>query len=672
MRQLLVVLLALQSNIYPLAQTEQNAITPQEQFDQLAKRFTRYAHSNDPDSLKKYGKQMWNLAYQHGDPLMIVRAINVKGHIFEKEGSFDSAFYYYQEGLKMSSANGFRGRQKFIFNRLGMLHYDNSMYNKALRYHLESLRMREEDGNDNEIAYACNNIGLVYYRINDQDKAIFYLKKALGLKKSLNQKITSTLVNLGLCYTSLKKHEQAREYYGQVIGLCKLDCPEDLAEAYIGLALSFLDEENYIKSRVYFEKCIGLSEEHQFILRLIVSYFYLSTIQQKKDAFDEALDLSKISLKMARDHRKPEWEGYNYKQLAQIYSKLNDHRFAYRYYVKYDSINSELLNKGIIKDMASIQADYEEYQNKKIIDEQGREITTRTTYLTIILVLFILVTLIVIILYRNNRFRKRAHHQISETMEELRAAQDKLVHQERQTAMNGVVTSLAHQLNSPLGAVRALLEPLNDSFMALSAACSPSEVQRTADTGSGSSLNGPVQLFQKHIRYVSEMTERMASLVKTLQIHANPDTMLLTSGQVDLITNIQTALEDFKLPAGIRLTARFPDTPVYVKGDGTAMIMAWKNLIQNALEAIADKGDIVIDLHTEEGFAQVDFKDSAGLEHGVKDNLFEPFYTTKEDYHTGLGLTICRTVIENHGGTITYKVENNTTVFIVKLPLEDD
>ena len=464
MKSLVIFLLLFNLYFFSHAQVNEDIVTPVDQFEQVAERYTQYARSYNIDSLQKYGQYMWSLAYRSGDSLQIVRANAAKGHIFKSLGDFDSALYFYKRGLIISVSNGFRERRKSILNELGMLHYDYSIYNKALSYHLESLKMREKDRNDKQIAFSCNNIGLVYYHIGDLDKAIFYLERSLDIKKSLGLNFTSTLGNLGLCYTNLEDHDKAIEYYERVMALCPSNCPGARAEALIGLGFSYMDQKKYQESFDCFEKSLLISKEHQLIHKQIVSYHYLSVIQKENGFFDKALDLCKKSLELAQSRNKMIWVSKNYQRIADIYSKQGEYELAYQYLVKYDSINYEFLNKGVIKDMANIQANYEQYENQKIIKEQDKELATRTTYLVVTLILFFLVLLIVIILYRSNRFRKRANKRINDTLEELRTTQDQLVAQEKMAALGQLVSGIAHEINTPLGAIQGLIPPVSDHF----------------------------------------------------------------------------------------------------------------------------------------------------------------------------------------------------------------
>ena len=92
----------------------------------------------------------------------------------------------------------------------------------------------------------------------------------------------------------------------------------------------------------------------------------------------------------------------------------------------------------------------------------------------------------------------------------------------------------------------------------------------------------------------------------------------------------------------------------------------FSNLIINAIQAMDDNGDIDIRLTDLNSSVQLEFEDNGpGISPDTIPKIFDPLFTTKQT-GTGLGLSICKSIVEQHGGTIS--VRSQPTVFTIRLP----
>ncbi len=113
------------------------------------------------------------------------------------------------------------------------------------------------------------------------------------------------------------------------------------------------------------------------------------------------------------------------------------------------------------------------------------------------------------------------------------------------------------------------------------------------------------------------------------------------------------------------------DGQLLVEHDTGQIHQVLLNLMLNAIQAIDGPGQVDVDVHTRDGVAVVGVSDTGkGIDPEHLPNIFRPFYTTK-GHGTGLGLSLARRIVEDHGGRITVQSEvGRGSTFEVQLPLK--
>jgi PAS domain S-box-containing protein len=143
---------------------------------------------------------------------------------------------------------------------------------------------------------------------------------------------------------------------------------------------------------------------------------------------------------------------------------------------------------------------------------------------------------------------------------------------------------------------------------------------------------------------------------------------------VDVVAGIETILTLLHNKLKFGVTIRTDFTPLSVKGSSEDLGQVWLNLINNAVQAMDYFGTLLIETERENRRGIVRIADSGpGIPEELQDKVFEPFFTTKRHGEgIGLGLDICRKVVEKHGGTIDFESRPGHTVFTVRLPTGGD
>lgn len=144
-------------------------------------------------------------------------------------------------------------------------------------------------------------------------------------------------------------------------------------------------------------------------------------------------------------------------------------------------------------------------------------------------------------------------------------------------------------------------------------------------------------------------------------------------GDVSVVEGLEQALVilDHKRPAGVRIVRDFaPDLP-RIEGYPGDLNSVWTNLIDNAIDAVGDTGEIVLAARPEDDAVVVEVTDTGpGIPPDVAERVFDPFYTTKGvGQGTGLGLATSHAIVTGrHLGRLTLDSRPGRTRFTVRLP----
>jgi PAS domain S-box-containing protein len=232
--------------------------------------------------------------------------------------------------------------------------------------------------------------------------------------------------------------------------------------------------------------------------------------------------------------------------------------------------------------------------------------------------------------------RKRAEAEARKSERRYREAQLELVHANRVATMGQLTSSIAHEVNQPLAAVVTYASAARRFLGA-----KPPNFREVDDA---------LSLIVKEGNRAGEVVGRIRALVK--KAPTRKDAVEINDAILEVIALTRTEAANNSVSVRTQLADGLPR----VQGDRVQLQQVLLNLIINAIEAMRDvdeeERELLISTRREPDGVSVEVRDSGpGFAPAALERVFEAFYTTKSG-GLGLGLSICRSIIEAHNGQL--------------------
>ncbi len=340
-------------------------------------------------------------------------------------------------------------------------------------------------------------------------------------------------------------------------------------------------------------------------------------------------------------------------------------------------------------------------------------------------------------------FNNRLELEIKEKKEELENSKNFSIEQEKAVAIGNLIYGVAHEMNTPLGAIISSAENLNnrsrfrcliqslfsfpkkdrdlfsnvfsslvnanrhESFLESSRTIkkkimrqleersipyTEDLIESVIDFGYTEKLDESIieciQKDKKTIIYIANeffsfyrllyiidiSSKKLSKIVTALRSYSYSNSTQEEKTLVSLsaeIENVLTILSNkTKKHISIIKDYRCENDKVFTTEKISLVFM---NLINNALQAMEYKGQIIIRIYCDSAFYYIEVQDDGpGVDDNIRDKIFSNFFTTKKRGEgTGLGLNMCNNIIVTNGGQISFTSQPGQTIFKVSIPKID-
>lgn len=265
--------------------------------------------------------------------------------------------------------------------------------------------------------------------------------------------------------------------------------------------------------------------------------------------------------------------------------------------------------------------------------------------------------------------KEELEQKVRERTRELETKHTQLVQAEKMALLGGLVAGVAHEINTPLGALKSNYDLFVRSIEKLRA------LAHQAPEASDEDEKQVAKLFERiqKLNSINETaTARIVNIVNSLRTFARldkaeKDHFDIHEGLENTLTLVAHELKD-----RIEIVKDYGSVPL-IECFPNQLNQVFMNILVNAAQVIEGEGTIHIRTRADDGWVSVGIRDSGkGISDDNKKRIFDPGFTTKSSgVGTGLGLSIVHQIVHEHGGCIEVKSKpGQGATFTIKLPIK--
>jgi signal transduction histidine kinase len=251
-----------------------------------------------------------------------------------------------------------------------------------------------------------------------------------------------------------------------------------------------------------------------------------------------------------------------------------------------------------------------------------------------------------------------ANQRLTDTLRELRQTQARLVQSEKMAALGTLVAGVAHEINTPLGAITSNVDVVVRGLGKLAPSVAPDRVPA-------------LRALDELLRTTAEACQRISAIVKNLKNFARLDEAEWKHADLREGMDSTLALVEHLHRGRIEIVREYGAVRLVACHPGQ-LNQVFMNLLVNAIQAIAERGTIRVRIVEDAAHVQIDVADTgSGIAAANLARIFDPGFTTKGvGVGTGLGLAICHQIVTAHDGTISVSSQPGVgSTFSVRIPL---
>nr|WP_297914744.1 tetratricopeptide repeat-containing sensor histidine kinase [uncultured Allomuricauda sp.] len=607
--------------------------------DLLANLARHYRFINN-DSLYKISKRVLSLSQDIGYKLGEVNALENIGRYHSDHGKYEKALVHFKKALQLSRKIGDTKAELNIINDLGHDYAYTGNYAEALNLYLIGLDVAQQTENNYMLSILNENIAALYVNQKDFKNALTFYDRVQRINKEVGNEVfhAETQSNMAALYKNAKNFELAMFNVNKSITTFeRLKIYDWLAYAYEVKGSIYLEQKKYQWALYWYDQSSML---HQIRL------------QDDREKINLLNGMAKVYLGLDRDSLSlaTVQEGFQLSKkikslqgqidcsetLYLIHKKKKDSDIALSYLELFKRLSDSLSKDKNKQSLALLETKLQYQQEKQeLIASNKTALAKQRNYIYFSVLMVLILSTVIFLIRRSEKIQKKLNRELKEKSRVVSKRENQL------TEINKTKTKLfsiiGHDLRGPIGALQGMLKLFSDGEISKNEFLSFIPKLRNDVENISFALNNLLSWGQTQLNGVTTKPKR---------IHFEK----LVLDNIKLLSEVAAS-------KSIKIMNQLPEN-IVLWADYNQVDIVVRNLLSNAIKFTPDAGLITIDAKEIGDVWQIMIRDTGiGMNKEIQKKIFVDTtnittYGTNNERGTGLGLSLCREMINKNRGQI--------------------